>query len=98
MSRRVSSLCPCSGELSGSFIGSCCRHLGGVREIWVSMKIIRSTTLFFVTLSLAALLSASARAQDGDFFLYVGTYTGFKYVHHSRTYGVGESHSKGIYV
>src|ERR1700739_245562 len=62
------------------------------------MKIIRSTTLFFITLSLAAFLSASARAQDGDFFLYVGTYTGFKYVHHSRTYGVGESHSKGIYV
>jgi 6-phosphogluconolactonase len=39
-----------------------------------------------------------ARAQDGDYFLYIGTYTGFKYVHHSKTYGKGESHSQGIYV
>ena len=62
------------------------------------MKMIRSISLFVLALSLGALLSASARAQNGDFFLYVGTYTGFKYVHHSRTYGVGESHSKGIYV
>ena len=30
--------------------------------------------------------------------MYVGTYTGFKYVHHSKTFGLGESHSKGIYV
>ena len=30
--------------------------------------------------------------------MYVGTYTGFKFVHRSKTYGVGESHSKGIYV
>ncbi len=30
--------------------------------------------------------------------MYVGTYTGFKYVHHSKPYGVGESNSKGIYV
>src|SRR5579862_4368662 len=62
------------------------------------MRIIRNTSLFFLTLTLASILGASASAQDGDFFLYVGTYTGFKYVHHSRTYGVGESHSKGIYV
>lgn len=61
------------------------------------MKLLRNASLF-LTLSLAAILSASARAQDSDYFLYVGTYTGFKYVHHSRTYGVGESHSKGIYV
>lgn len=39
-----------------------------------------------------------ASAQDHDFFLYMGTYTGFKYVHHSRPYGTGESQSKGIYV
>ena len=39
-----------------------------------------------------------AQAQDHVFFMFMGTYTGFKYVHHSRTYGVGESHSKGIYV
>lgn len=62
------------------------------------MKIVRDTSLFFLALSLAAIQSASVQAQDRDYFLYVGTYTGFKYVHHSRTYGVGESHSKGIYV
>ena len=39
-----------------------------------------------------------ALAQDNDFFVYVGTYTGFKWVHHSKPYGFGESHSKGIYV
>ena len=50
-------------------------------------------------LSLAfALLAIPATAQDNDYFMYVGTYTGFKYVHHSKTWGVGESHSKGIYV
>ena len=63
------------------------------------MKQLR-TALFFV-LALAAsatFLPLPAIAQDGDFFLYIGTYTGFTYVHHSRTYGVGESHSQGIYV
>ena len=39
-----------------------------------------------------------AAAQAGDFFMYFGTYTGFKFVSHSATIGVGESHSKGIYV
>jgi 6-phosphogluconolactonase len=39
-----------------------------------------------------------AFAQDSDFFVYVGTYTGFKYVHHSKPFGFGESQSKGIYV
>ena len=37
-------------------------------------------------------------AQGNDYFMYVGTYTGFKYVHHSQPYGRGESRSKGIYV
>lgn len=37
-------------------------------------------------------------AQSKNYFVYFGTYTGFKYVHHSRTWGVGESKSKGIYV
>lgn len=36
-------------------------------------------------------------AQSNQYFVYFGTYTGFKYVHHSRTYGIGDSHSKGIY-
>jgi 6-phosphogluconolactonase len=42
--------------------------------------------------------SQTVPAQSNDFFMYVGTYTGFKYVHHSKPYGLGESHSKGIYV
>ncbi len=63
-----------------------------------SMKLIRNIALLFISVSLAGLLGPSARAQSGDYFLYVGTYTGFRYVHHSRTYGVGESHSQGIYV
>jgi 6-phosphogluconolactonase len=39
-----------------------------------------------------------AAAQAGDFLMYFGTYTGFKFVSHSATIGVGDSHSKGIYV
>jgi 6-phosphogluconolactonase len=53
---------------------------------------------FFLMVVLALLAGPAAFAQDSDYFLYVGTYTGFKYVHHSRPYGLGESHSKGIYV
>jgi 6-phosphogluconolactonase len=45
----------------------------------------------------AVLFSHGAPAQSNEYFVYFGTYTGFKYVHHSRTVGVGESHSKGIY-
>jgi 6-phosphogluconolactonase len=48
--------------------------------------------------AVAAMQPARAQDHDGDFFMYVGTYTGFKYVHHSKTWGVGESHSQGIYV
>lgn len=63
------------------------------------MKQIRSALLFVLALIVVAgVLRTRATAQEGDFFLYIGTYTGFKYVHHSRTYGVGESHSQGIYV
>src|SRR6185312_238086 len=51
-----------------------------------------------ITVGFALLPATSAAAQDKDYFVYVGTYTGFKYVHRSKTYGVGESHSKGIYV
>ena len=62
------------------------------------MNFIRSLLFSFIFVALAGFLGTSAQAQSGDYFLYVGTYTGFKYVHHSRTYGVGESHSQGIYV
>jgi len=53
---------------------------------------------FRLVIAFALVAAHAARAQDNDFFMYVGTYTGFKYVHHSKTWGVGESHSKGIYV
>src|SRR5438067_1027539 len=43
-------------------------------------------------------LSLHAVPQSNDYFVYFGTYTGFKYVHHSKTWGVGESKSKGVYV
>jgi 6-phosphogluconolactonase len=47
---------------------------------------------------LALALCLDAAAQSNDYFVYFGTYTGFKYVHHSKTWGVGESKSKGVYV
>jgi len=53
---------------------------------------------FCLVIVFALVAAPAAPAQDHDFFMYVGTYTGFKYVHHSKTWGVGESHSKGIYV
>jgi 6-phosphogluconolactonase len=53
---------------------------------------------FCLVIAFALVSVPAAVAQDSDFFMYVGTYTGFKYVHHSKTWGVGESHSKGIYV
>src|SRR6476646_1893522 len=53
---------------------------------------------FYRVFAFALLAISAAVAQDNDYFMYVGTYTGFKYVHHSKTWGVGDSHSKGIYV
>jgi 6-phosphogluconolactonase len=53
---------------------------------------------FCLVFAFAQLAMPAAVAQDNDYFMYVGTYTGFKYVHHSKTWGVGDSHSKGIYV
>src|SRR5258708_19386092 len=62
------------------------------------MRVIRYAFCFVIAFGLAVLLVQGAAAQDNDFFMYVGTYTGFKHVHHSKPYGLGESHSKGIYV
>jgi len=62
------------------------------------MKLNRTLLGLGLTLGLALIGGGSALAEGPDYFMYFGTYTGFKYVHHSRTYGVGESHSKGIYV
>ncbi len=56
-------------------------------------------SLCFIFLCVFALLAdRTASAQDKDYFVYFGTYTGFRFVRHSKTQGVGESHSKGIYV
>ena len=56
-------------------------------------------SLCFIFLCVFALLAGrTASAQDKDYFVYFGTYTGFRFVRHSKTQGVGESHSKGIYV
>jgi 6-phosphogluconolactonase len=58
----------------------------------------RPTLCLLFVLAFAASACQVAAAQAGDFFMYFGTYTGFKFVSHSATVGVGESHSKGIYV
>jgi 6-phosphogluconolactonase len=62
------------------------------------MTRIRCAFFLIITLALTSVAAQVAAAQDTDFFVYIGTYTGFKYVHHSKTYGRGESRSKGIYV
>lgn len=49
-----------------------------------------------VVLGLAVCSSHPAAAKDSEFFLYAGTYTGFKYISHGNP--TGESHSQGIYV
>jgi 6-phosphogluconolactonase len=58
----------------------------------------RISTLCLAVAVQLTVLAVQVPAQDQDFFMYVGTYTGFKYVHHSKPFGLGESHSKGIYV
>jgi 6-phosphogluconolactonase len=62
------------------------------------MRSVRHTFYCLIAFGLAAMAFQPAVGQDNDFYLYVGTYTGFKYVHHSKPFGVGESHSQGIYV
>jgi 6-phosphogluconolactonase len=55
------------------------------------MKMRRFVFLCFMLLCVGA-------SQAQEYFLYSGTYTGFKFVRHNLPNGVGESHSKGIYV
>ncbi|MCU1224685.1 MAG: lactonase family protein [Edaphobacter sp.] len=62
------------------------------------MKFFRFALCPIIALGLALLPSRSVSAQDKDFFMYSGTYTGFKSVHNSLPVGPGQSHSKGIYV
>jgi 6-phosphogluconolactonase len=58
----------------------------------------RIQVALFMILGLVGSSYGQVSAPQKEFFMYIGTYTGFKYVHHSKTWGVGESHSKGIYV
>jgi 6-phosphogluconolactonase len=68
------------------------------QEIAAPMKPLRISLCFALPL-LAALMSIPrAQGQDKDFFVYAGTYTGFKFVRHNLPNGAGTSHSKGIYV
>ena len=58
------------------------------------MKLFRSCLLLVF-----CLLTVPSPAQaNGDFFVYIGTYTGFKFVRHNQPQMAGQSHSKGIYV
>lgn len=57
-----------------------------------------SRRTFWLAFVFAVVACQFAAAQGGDFFMYFGTYTGFKFVSHSAPIGVGDSHSKGIYV
>jgi 6-phosphogluconolactonase len=52
-------------------------------------------TTAFVSCLLTAL---PARAATNDYFVYVGTYTGFKYVTGSKTQLVGQAKSQGVYM
>jgi 6-phosphogluconolactonase len=62
------------------------------------MRRVRCAFSLIVTLVSMMQYVQSAHGQGNDYFMYVGTYTGFKYVHHSKPYGKGESRSQGIYV
>jgi len=53
---------------------------------------------FVLACVFALVAGGTASAQDKDYYVYFGTYTGFRFVRHSKTQGMGESHSKGIYV
>jgi 6-phosphogluconolactonase len=50
------------------------------------------------TIVISAFSCHVAAAEANDYFMYFGTYTGFKFVTQSTTHGVGDSHSEGIYV
>jgi 6-phosphogluconolactonase len=64
----------------------------------------RIVRVLSVALFAACALSTSSPAQtavaanDHDYFLYVGTYTGFKFVHSNKPQLAGQSRSQGIYV
>lgn len=60
------------------------------------MKCRRCTVLLDVALGLTFLFVRPVVAENKEFLLYAGTYTGFKYISHGNP--VSGSHSEGIYV
>jgi 6-phosphogluconolactonase len=62
-----------------------------MKRIWVSL-------CFVFAFGILVFCDRDLQAQGTDFFMYSGTYTGFKFVRHNLPNGVGQSHSKGIYV
>jgi 6-phosphogluconolactonase len=62
------------------------------------MKCLSSSLRIATIFGIALLSGQHLRAQNKDFLLYSGTYTGFKFVRHSLPVGAGQSKSKGIYV
>jgi len=62
------------------------------------VKFSRRHFIFALFLIISVLACQAVSAQGNDYFMYFGTYTGFKFVTKSKTIGVGESHSEGIYV
>lgn len=62
------------------------------------MKRIWASLCLALSVGLLVLSSQNLQAEGKDFFLYSGTYTGFKFVRHNLPNGAGESHSKGIYM
>ena len=64
-------------------------------------KIVKFGRVYFhiVLVVVISLLSCHVvSAQGNDYFMYFGTYTGFKFVTQSKTHGVGDARSEGIYV
>lgn len=62
------------------------------------MKCKRYSVLLALILAFLVLPFQPAAAQGNEYFMYFGTYTGFKFVTQSKTHGVGDSHSQGIYL
>jgi 6-phosphogluconolactonase len=74
------------------------RHEGEKKRTLQGTGLVKRARLAAVLLFSFALAGAACHAQTGDYYMYFGTYTGFRFVSHSATIGVGESHAKGIYV
>jgi 6-phosphogluconolactonase len=59
------------------------------------MKQMRRFAVLLLPAVVSTGMAAAATASATEYFVYFGTYTGFKYVHHGDP--TGQSHSKGIY-